>query len=69
MATYTLTQLQALKDALASGELTVSYEGKTVTYRSVDELRKAIVTVEGELAEAGQITAKPRRSFAVFSRD
>ena len=37
---FTLTQLEALEDAIAQGVLTVSYNGKTVTYRSLDEMIK-----------------------------
>ena len=48
--TYTSTQLDALKRALATGERRVSFGDKTVGYRSVDELQAAIRTVEAELA-------------------
>lgn len=44
--TYTETQLQALRDALAKGERRVSLGDKTVEYRTVDELRLAILEVE-----------------------
>lgn len=52
---YTQTQLEALQAALASGTLRVSYDGKTVEYRSVDELIRAIAVVE-----AGVNVASPR---------
>lgn len=48
--TYTTTQLDALKRALATGERRVSFGDKTVEYRSVEELQSAIRTVEAELA-------------------
>lgn len=52
---YTTTQLEALQKALATGERRVSFGDKTVEYRSVEELREAIRTVEAELArESGQ---------------
>lgn len=66
---YTATQLQALQDALASGELTAEFDGKRVTYRSIDDLRQAIAVVEGELAAAGVVTARTRVSYAAFSKD
>lgn len=66
---YTADQLQALQDALASGELTVEFDGKRVTYRSVDELRQAIAVVEGALADAGTVPARTRVSYAGFSKD
>ena len=50
--TYTPTQLDALKRALATGEHRVSFGDKTVEYRSVEELQAAIRTVESELARS-----------------
>lgn len=38
---FTQTQLDALDAAIASGELTVKYDGREVTYRSFDQLVKA----------------------------
>ncbi len=48
--TYTSTQLDALKRALATGERRVSFGDKSVEYRSVEELQAAIRTVEAEIA-------------------
>ena len=53
--TYTTTQLDVLKRALATGERRVSFGDKTVEYRSVEELQTAIRTIEAELArDAGK---------------
>ncbi len=61
--TYTTTQLEALKRALATGERRVSFGDKTVEYRSVEELQTAIRTVEAEIARnAG---ASPKRQIRV----
>ena len=61
--TYTSTQLEALKRALATGERRVSFGDKTVEYRSVEELQAAIRTVEAEIARnAG---ASPKRQIRV----
>lgn len=61
--TYTSTQLEALKRALATGERRVSFGDKTVEYRSVEELQAAIRTVEAEIARnAGAI---PKRQIRV----
>ena len=49
---YTTTQLDALKRALATGERRVSFGDKTVEYRSVEELQAAIRTVEAEIARS-----------------
>jgi len=35
---YTQAQLDALEEAILSGASSVSYEGKSVTYRSIDEM-------------------------------
>jgi hypothetical protein len=48
--TYTTTELDALKRALATGERRVSFGDKTIEYRSVEELQAAIRTVETEIA-------------------
>ncbi len=70
MAGFTVTQLEAIESAIATGELTVSYEGKAVQYRSMDDLMKARDTIKAELIGAGTLTATtPRRSYASFSRD
>ena len=55
---YTTTQLDALKKALATGERRVSFGDKTVEYRSVEELREAIRTVEAELARTSGASLK-----------
>jgi len=35
---FTLSQLYAIEDGIASGSTTVSYDGKSVSYRSLDEM-------------------------------
>ena len=55
---YTEVQLQALEAALAKGEKRVSFGDKTVEYRSVEELRSAIRTVETELARSAGASRK-----------
>lgn len=69
MAGFTETQLDAVESALATGELTVEYEGKRVTYRSVAELRTARDLIRAELMAAGVVTdSTPRRSYTSFSK-
>ncbi|MGF6347914.1 phage head-tail joining protein [Variovorax sp. W2I14] len=54
---YTTDDLDAIKRAISSGELTVSHNGRTVTYRSINDLLKAKADIEGELnAGAGNRT-------------
>ena len=46
---YTQSHLDALQEALASGTLTVTFEGRSMTYRSVQELQRAISVVQDSL--------------------
>ncbi|CAK0739365.1 Phage tail protein [Azospirillaceae bacterium] len=46
---YTEAQRDALRDAIASGVLRVSYDGRTVEYRSLNDLRAALREVESVL--------------------
>lgn len=48
---YTDAQLQALETALARGERRVTFQDKTVEYRSVDELKAAIREVKRGIYE------------------
>jgi len=71
---FTLSQLNALDAALASGQLSVNYDGKSITYRSVTELVTARNIVRSELIAAGQLSEGRRSnrgpaSLASFSRD
>jgi roadblock/LC7 domain-containing protein len=52
MTSYTEQHLQALQEALASGEHRVTYDGKSVEYRSVVDLKAAIAEVESQIARA-----------------
>jgi predicted GTPase len=51
MTTYTEEHAQALREALASGEHRVSYDGKSIEYRSVSDLKAALAEVESALAQ------------------
>ena len=48
--TYTPEHLKALREALASGEHRVTYEGKSIEYRSVADLKAAITEVESTIS-------------------
>ena len=50
MTTYTLEHAQALREAIASGEHRVTYDGKTIEYRTVSDLKLALAEVEAALA-------------------
>lgn len=60
---FTQTQLDAIDAAIASGELTIEYNGERTTYRSIDELMKARAIVAGGLAQYD------RQTYATFTRD
>ena len=47
--TFSLEDLNSLKKALSSGVLRVRFENRETEYRSIDELKIAIDTVEKEL--------------------
>ena len=53
MTSYTSEHLRALREALASGEHRVTYDGKSIEYRSVADLKSALAQVEASLARAG----------------
>ncbi len=49
---YTESHRDALIEAIASGVLRVSYDGRTVEYRSLTDLRAALREVEASLDPA-----------------
>ena len=53
---YTQAHLDALEAALAKGEKRVTFGDKTVEYRSIDELIKAIEAVKRDLFEQAAAT-------------
>ena len=64
--TYTLEHLLALREALASGEHRVTYEGKSIEYRSVADLKAAIAEVEATLAR--ELGRQKSRQIRVTTR-
>ena len=49
---YTEQQLQALRDALASGVRRVRFADREIEFRDVAELKQAIATAEADLAKS-----------------
>ncbi len=47
---YTIAQRDALKQAIASGVLRLTYDGKMIEYRSMNDLKAALNDVEAALA-------------------
>ncbi|MBA3973359.1 MAG: hypothetical protein C0504_03965 [Candidatus Solibacter sp.] len=59
---YTEQQLQALRDALASGVRRVRFADREMEFRDVAELKQAIATAEAEVAKtAGTPVARQIR--------
>jgi hypothetical protein len=64
---YTQDDLQRLQTALARGEQRVSFQDKTVVYRSVDELQAAIREVQRSL-DTQRGTARKRQIRVTTSK-
>ena len=63
--TYTTSQRDALRQAIASGVLRLSYDGKTVEYRSLADLKAALAEVEQSLArDNGQPQTRQIKIYA-----
>lgn len=62
---YTQANLEALQAALAKGEHKVTFADKTIEYRSVEELKAAILMVQRDLSrqavETGLWPGQPRQ--------
>lgn len=66
---FTQQDLDAINAAIASGELTVSHNGRTVTYRSMADLLKARDLIVNELAaQAGSRRGSSYRFHFTTSR-
>ena len=57
---YTESQRDALREAIASGVLRVTYDGRTVEYRTLAELQAALRAVEAALDPARRIVRQIR---------
>ncbi len=57
-------RVEALKAARASGVLRVTYQGRTVEYRSLSEIERAIAVEQAELATLGY--RKPVRQIRIY---
>jgi len=61
---YTTDDLTALQTAIATGARRVTYNGQTVEYRDLDEMRQ----IERDMMAAIGQTKTSRRSRVVFDR-
>ena len=63
--TYTITQRDALRQSIVSGVLRLTYDGKTVEYRSMAELKAALNDVEQALArDNGEVQTRRIKIYA-----
>lgn len=72
MAGFTITQLEAIEKAIASGTLKVRYDGKEVQYHTMTELLNARNVIRDELIAAGLLASAPVRGVSTiteFCRD
>jgi hypothetical protein len=64
---FTQQNLDAIENAIATGTLSVEYNGKRVTYRSMSDLMRARDVIKSELAKQ-QPASTPRSSIAIYQR-
>lgn len=62
---FTQTQLDALNSAIAEGALTVKYQDKSVTYRSLDEMLRLRELMYREINDSD---AAPSSAFGGIRR-
>lgn len=70
---WTTADLDALKKAIASGQVEVQYADKRIKYQSTDSMLKAMREIEADLTGQGLLTrpanARPDVSVVLYSRD
>lgn len=64
---FTQQNLDAIEKAIATGTLSVEYNGKRITYRSMSDLLRARDVIKAELANQTAIRS-PRSSIAIYQR-
>jgi hypothetical protein len=74
MAGFTVTQLEAIEKAIASGTLKVRYDGKEIQYQDLPSLMNARNMIRDELIANGALqstgaTKRGMSSLTEFSRD
>ncbi|SDL36913.1 hypothetical protein SAMN04487971_109136 [Paracoccus chinensis] len=60
--------IPALRLAIVSGTTRVTYDGKTVEYRSISEMRAALRFAEDTLAGPDAVSRRPSFATTRFSR-
>ena len=63
---YTQAQLNTIKEAYAEGVTKVTYNGRTIEYRSLSEMKAIIADIEGDLG--GTKTDSDKAHFPTYDR-
>lgn len=70
---YTVSQLQALEAAIASGHKRVTYDGKTVEYQTTQDMVSASNLIRSELQNMGLLAPpandRGRTTWTEFTRE
>jgi hypothetical protein len=69
VSTWTQTDIDTLKEAVASGVLTVSFSGppaRTITYQNLDAMRKLLAEMIADVANAAGTRSNFR--YAAFRK-
>jgi hypothetical protein len=69
LAAQLIAQFAAINEAIASGTSSVSYDGKSVTYRSLAELFRARDDLMQRLIALGLLPAAPSRTSVAAYND
>ncbi|KVE45459.1 phage head-tail joining protein [Burkholderia sp. BDU5] len=65
---FTQNDLIAVERAIASGALTVEYNGKKTTFRSIADLLAARDLIKADVDAAAGGSRRPRSSIAIIKR-
>lgn len=68
----TLAQLQAKRDtliaAIGEGARSIQFEGRSVTYNSIEDMLKAVSYLDSQIESSGGAERGGRFSYGTFSR-
>lgn len=65
---YTIEDLTNLKEALAIGATTVTVQGRSITYRSLNDMIRIIKIISDELAANEALTENTSTVIATFDK-
>lgn len=65
---FTSNDLIALDKAIAQGTLRVEYDGRSVTYRSLDEMLKLRAVMQSEVATSAPVNGGRNLTLSRYSK-